>query len=189
MSERDRGLQGAQTATAGQPTLGELSASKDLHKTKGSDLHAEPANQSDLTNVSLSSANVMRVPHRPEIRRELSTRNSIGTEQEQSTSSQRTRQGGTSSKPVHGVFTNPAYKYSGGLASKIISFFANILKVIERLLLRLLIGPDRSAPAQTQQARSTTPTQTEATSPAASMQEREKQEREKRERARIIARS
>jgi len=184
MSERDRGLQGAQTATAGQPTLGELSASKDLHKTKGSDLHAEPANQSDLTNVSLSSANVMRVPHRPEIRRGLSTQSSVSIEKELSTSVETIKQGGTSTKPVHGVFTNPTYKYSGGLASKIISFFANILKVIERLILRLLMGPDRSAPSQTQQASSAIPTHKEATSADTS-----KQEREKRERAQVIARS
>lgn len=185
MSDRGNAIQGAQTAPEGQSTLGELSASRDLHKTKTSKLDTQAANQADLTSASLSSsAQVVRVPHRPELRRDLSPQSGPAAERSLNASSQTGKGAGASVKPAHGIFTNPAYKYSGGLASKIISFIANILKVLERLLLRLLTGPDRSAPAPTQQSHSATPNQKEANTPDES-----KLEREKRERAQTIARS
>jgi hypothetical protein len=184
MSERGRTIQGAQTSPEGHSTLGELSASRDLHKTTSAAPSTEPANQSDLTSLSLSPSNVVRVPHRPEPRRNVSTKPSFFSERETSTTRLTRSSKHSSGEPAHGIITNPTYKYTGGLVSKIISFIANILKVLERLLLRLLIGPDKAAPTTRQQTKPATTSEKEA-----SRQDSAKQERERRERAQTIARS
>ena len=172
-------------AAEGHSSLEDLSASKDLHKTKKTELPTEAANQADLKSASLSSANVMRVPHRPELRRpelhrDISPDNRMDSGRE--VSQGKNTRGAT--KPDHGIITNPKFKYSAGFASRIISFLANILKVIERLILRLLAGPDRVASTPNQQTRSTTPNQREDNSPDLA-----EQEREKRRHAQTIARS
>jgi hypothetical protein len=105
----------------------------------------------------------------------------MDTGRDKSTSAHQSKGG---SKAGHGVISNPTYKYSGGLASKIISFIANILKVIERLLLRLLTGPDRAVITSNHQPRSTNSTQKERVDTDLT-----KQECEKRERAQTVARS
>jgi hypothetical protein len=44
------------------------------------------------------------------------------------------------SKPI-GLFKNPFYKYRGGILSRIITFVANLLKLLEGLILRRLTQP------------------------------------------------
>jgi hypothetical protein len=135
----DRALDKNQEASAaGQFDLTDLHASKDLHTKE--ERHA--ANTTDLSSASISATNIVRATPKPEPRRDAIPSPSV-TQRARPTEHQETRSA-TAATP--GIFKNPTYRYSGNIISRIITFVANILKVLERLLLRLLGARDLKAP-------------------------------------------
>ena len=180
MSDINRNIQTAtQIEGAG---LSELTSSKDLHQT----LSATPANATDLASASISPADVLRVSQRPDIRKAvLEQVPQIDTSVELTNSrsrapAQRSAEGGVK----NGVFKNAFYRYDGGLLNKILALIGNILKVIERLFLRLLGARDTVAPPNNPQS---TSSKREDTSTDSSEQELEKERRkELREQAELL---
>jgi hypothetical protein len=83
----------------------------------------------------------------------------------------------TENKEV-GLFKNLHWEYSGGIVSKFITFLANLFKVLERLILKLLGGGD-VAPLPKQGPMSTTPKE----APSSKDPEQERKEREKNSRS------
>lgn len=141
MSEQVRKQTTRQERT-GQHDLSDLSASKDLHQK----VDTQPSNAPDLASVSISSSNFVRVSTQTGLHSERAPR---PTAIDRSLSSETKHPTNTSkgSAPVAtGLFKNPAYPYRGNLASKIITFFANLLKVLERIFLRLIGARDIVAP-------------------------------------------
>lgn len=141
MSEQVRKQTMGQNRT-GQNDLSDLSASKDLHRK----VDTQPANAADLASLSISSSNFVRSSTHTGLHSERATR---PTAMERSLSSETKHQISTSNGSAAvatGIFKNPAYPYRGGLASKIITFFANLLKVLERIFLRLLGARDSVPP-------------------------------------------
>lgn len=145
MSDRTRSVQPTQDLTEAQSSLESLAASKDLHKRSGINQETQPANQTDLSGASISTANVHRVTPRVEPRQDVSQARTTRPSHIIQTGRAKASADRAAGSDV-GIFKNPAFKYSGDLLSKILTFFANILKVLERLFLRLLAGPDRKAP-------------------------------------------
>jgi hypothetical protein len=141
MSEQVRKQTTGQDRT-GQNDLSDLSASKDLHRK----VDTHPSTAQDVASLSISSSNFVRSStqtglHSERAPRPIATDRSVSSETKHQTS---TSNGSTS--VATGIFRNPAYPYRGGLASKIITFFANLLKVLERIFLRLLGARDSVAP-------------------------------------------
>lgn len=97
----------------------------------------------DLAAASIPSANIIRVSARPE-KRDF-TQLSASTATPEPTPQQAPRKGAPSNRP-HGIITNPYYRYEGGLLDKLITFFANILKFLERALLRALTPTKPATP-------------------------------------------
>ena len=149
----ERALDKSQDASAtGQFDLTDLRASKDLH-TKGAQA---PANAADLSSASISATNIVRATHKPEVRRDPFHHSTSPSESRsaQTTTNKHTR---SADGAAPGIFKNPTYRYSGGFISRVITFIANILKVLERLILRLLGARDLKAPTpQPQQAQKKT---------------------------------
>lgn len=185
MSDRNRTIQGTNTALETGGSLDDLSASKNLHEKERNRSFRESRNDADLASASISTSDIMRASHRPGTRRDIAARTSTDTARDATRTTARQHHKDTSlSKREHGVITNPAFKYDGGLVSKLVSFFANILKVLERLLLRLLMGPDVVAP--TTRPQSTTPREPEQ---GTKLSEEEKRQRREREHGQQIVRS
>ncbi|MFO0417411.1 MAG: hypothetical protein ACK5Y6_09000 [Pseudomonadota bacterium] len=137
--------------------LSNLSASKHLHTNSPGEVKREPANsidpQPDLASVSISGTDVARssapISGQPRIISSpgrQSPHPSTERATSQTLSTKNSRPSGAGTKQEFGVFKNPAYSYGGDIVSKIIAFFANLLKVLERLLLRLVGGGERAAP-------------------------------------------
>lgn len=152
MSEQVR-KQTIEQIRTGQNDLSGLSASKDLHQR----VHQQPSNATDLASVSISSSSFVRsappVAPGPEKSQRTSTAERLHTPE----SKHQANQGKVVSKAAPGIFKNPTYPYSGGLASKIITFLANLLKVLERIFLRLLGARDLVTPAPRNQPSQTKP--------------------------------
>jgi hypothetical protein len=126
----------------GQNDLSDLSASKDLHRK----VDTQPSNASDLASLSISSSNFVRSSTQMGL---LSERASRPVATDRSLTSETKPQMNTSkgsAAVTTGIFKNPAYPYRGSLVSKILTFFANLLKVLERIFLRLLGARDSVAP-------------------------------------------
>jgi hypothetical protein len=187
MANRNRTIQGSNAAIEGSNALGDLSATSDLHRP--ANLEQSPARQSsikedlppsDLASATISDAKVMRAQYQPLSRREITPRAAASPSNSQRTqSSRKTNTSRAASKGgARGIFTNPTYRYEGSFISKLLSFVANILKVLERLILRLFTGPDRVTPHPHQQRSNTT-------DPAAQNQAALEQEEERRRRKRL----
>jgi hypothetical protein len=146
---------GNAAAQEAENTLSDLSASKHLHNkpantptsTLTSTLTGTPANNldnpTDLTSVSMGGTNVIRTSPPPQ------GQPRIISACVKHTPTQSTKQSSASTgsaKQEFGLFKNPKYSYRGDIISKIISFFANLLKVLERIFLRLIGGGDKVAP-------------------------------------------
>jgi hypothetical protein len=147
MSERILNSQQGNLAVDGQGDLSSLAASKDLHKhapatsAPVTSVDSQPANQSDLTIASISSSDVLRATPRTEMRKDIS---SLAASTETSVERHKGRsraKSGTETKES-GVFTNPHWEYRGNIVSKFVTLLANILKVIERLILKLFGAGD-----------------------------------------------
>jgi len=141
MSEQVR-KQTTALSHAGKTDLSDLSASKDLHERR----QLQPSNATDLASVSISSSSFVRASSQPGAASERSTRN---TSADRALAAETKAQAATTKSAAAtapGLFKNPVYPYRGGLASKIITFFANLLKVLERLFLRLLGARDVVTP-------------------------------------------
>lgn len=184
MSDRARDVQKATTPQGAQSGLADLATSADLREHgRGASLK-EPSNASDLSTATISATNVHRVSPKIEPRRDPAL---LGTSRTHAQSRHIIRSGsqskGQTNKAEFGIFSNPAYKYSGGLVSKILSFFANILKVLERLFIRLLAGPDRQAPPPQVRTGKPTSQPTQEHAP-----DTDKKKREERERAQTVRR-
>jgi hypothetical protein len=130
-----------ETSGTGQRDLTDLRASKDLHTKEP----LNPSNETDLSSISISTSNIVRVAHKPETRR---TPLSHTTSQSASPAAQTTKhsQNRSAGTPAPGLFKNPTYRYSGGPIGRLITFIANLLKVLERIFLRLLGARDQVAP-------------------------------------------
>jgi hypothetical protein len=144
-----------ETATSGQLDLQDLRASKDLHNKESQ----HPSNQTDLSSVSISTNNIVRATHRPDPRRDPFSHNAAESPSPAATPG-RNR---SSETRAPGIFKNPTYRYSGGPISRLITFIANLLKVLERIFLRLLGARDLAAPTnqpqQAKQSPKTSPTE------------------------------
>jgi hypothetical protein len=127
-----------EASAAGQFDLTDLHASKDLHIKE--ERHA--ANTTDLSSASISATNIVRATPKAEPRRDPIPSPSV------SHTSQATERQGVRNHAAQppGIFKNPTYRYSGNIIQRIITFVANILKVLERLLLRLLGARDLNSP-------------------------------------------
>lgn len=79
----------------------------------------------------------------------------------------------------NGIFKNPYYRYRGGLLARIITFLANLLKVFERLLLRVF----RPAGITTKTVNPTAPK--EAPKPTKEQLERDERLRRDRDKGRL----
>jgi hypothetical protein len=167
-------------ATEGAAILPGRPAAQETRGPSTSQALTEPANQSDLASISISSSEVMRVSQRVEPRRDL-TAPKLGRSPAPSASTSPRK-----ATPEKGILTNPSYQYSGGLLSRVITLFANILKFIERLILRLLSGPD--GPAISSRTQDTSTKNEPKTDPKQDQAERERSKRQK-ESAQTIRRS
>lgn len=180
MSDINRKIQAATQNEVAD--LSELASSKDLHQT----ISSIPANATDLTSASISSADVLRVSQRSDIRKSLHERVSPQevsvelTNSRSKASPSRSAEGGTK----NGVFKNAFYRYDGGLLNKILALIGNILKVIERLFLRLLGARDAVTTPNNPQS---TSSKREDTNTDSSKQEIDKEKRkERREQAELL---
>lgn len=86
----------------------------------------------DLANLSIETSSVVRLSPRPEKRSTATERLQTQT----ATKSTATAEARKTPPKRFGIFKNPCYKYEGGPLGILISFLANILKVLEQLLLR-----------------------------------------------------
>lgn len=142
-----------QTATGAETAdLSELAASKNLHES----VSTTPANSTDLAAASISSADVLRVARRSDIRRAVQD---TTTKQQAAVELTNGRSRLHLPKSVNGtttgIFKNPFYRYDGGLLNKVLALIGNVLKALERVFLRLLGARDTSpTPNQTQLTRS-----------------------------------
>jgi len=142
MSEQMR-KQTTEPGKTGHTDLSELSASKDLHHKN----ETRPANSTDLASASISSSNFVRSSSQLGALSDKTAPNIITTRSPASETKHQTGTSNGTAASTNGVFKNPLYPYRGGLVSKIITFFANLLKVLERIFLRLLGVRDTVAPA------------------------------------------
>lgn len=154
MSNNNRKIQSGNTVEGSD--LSDLCASKETTLKPG---EFAPANEADLSIASIPPSDVMRVSQRPEVRRTIGesleptkkpetgdplTGNSISKSpiSKSSVTLTNSRSRSESSKSAEngkmGLFKNPFYRYDGGLMNKLMAFIGNILKLIERFILRLL---------------------------------------------------
>ena len=130
MSEPSRNKTAANAQQGGDFDLSDLSASKDLLKLGNS----QTANEADLSSASISPSTVVRVAAKPQMRRDLvSQSSSVSTEPDPTPGLQKKKRGAPDQP--HGLFKNPVYPYSGDPLTRIMTFLANLLKFLERLLL------------------------------------------------------
>jgi hypothetical protein len=148
-----------------------------------------PANDADLASACISPQNVMRVSQRSSIRNgvdhtPLSQHAQVElTNGRSRTSAQTSTSAGashSSGRPANGILRNPFYRYDGGLLNKVLALIGNILKALERLVLRLLGARDSVAPSgRPQQSTKQTTAGSEGSDPKQA-QELEREERRKR---------
>jgi hypothetical protein len=103
-------------------------------KTTDSEKQDRNDTQLDLSSVSIENNNVIRVSEKPQLRRPRGNNQSLSQNHRPSPAKTATGR----PPEAYGVFKNPLFKYEGGLANRIISFLANVLKAIEQIILRLL---------------------------------------------------
>jgi hypothetical protein len=159
------------------PDLSELSASK---KTALTPDQLAPANEADLTSASISASDVMRVSQRTDMRR-TAKEISVSPDKSAVTLSNSRSRADTSKSHENGrmgLFKNPFYRYDGGIMNKLMAFIGNILKMIERFILKLL-GMRDAAPVPGQQ-KNTSQAKPETKEAAQDAAVKEKQEKEKR---------
>ena len=119
-------------------SLDTLVAHKDLEN-RGTSQQPEEVN---LAGASIQNTDIIRVSPKQERRKRGDLIPALGSNPT-STQNQEQHRSAPSSKE-HGVFKNPLFKYEGGIMNRIISFFANLLKALEQLLLRLVGFRDKS---------------------------------------------
>ena len=177
MSDIERKVQSGNAAEV--IDLSELSAVKNPDLSPG---ELTPANNQDLTDLSISDPSVTRVPHTPIARgvRSRSNGADVGTV---TLSNSRSRTGASKSPESGkiGVFKNPFYRYDGGLMNKLIAFIGNILKLIERFILRLF-GMRDAGPLPAQQKNQSKPNleNNDQAQDAADKQKKDKESRKDR---------
>lgn len=115
--------------------LNELHASKTQSTLRTKVL--EPSN-TDLASASIQSISVVRMSARPE-RRDISKAFRAFTQKSGNTTESKGLNKGTAkSGASHGVFKNPFFRYEGNIFERFIALIANLLKVFELSLLRVL---------------------------------------------------
>lgn len=87
----------------------------------------------DLASASILNSDVLRATPRKVERRSV-----IGGASLTSKQTEREKRPPTYTHQKHGLIKNPLFKYEGGLINKLLSFFANLLKVIEQFALGAL---------------------------------------------------
>jgi hypothetical protein len=164
MSNNNRKIQSGNTVEGSD--LSDLCASKETTLKPG---EFAPANEADLSIASIPPSDVMRVSQRPEVRRTIGesleptknpetgdpiTKSPISTSSVTLTNSRsRSESSKSAENGKMGLFKNPFYRYDGGLMNKLMAFIGNILKLIERFILRLL-GMSDEAPMPQQNSAS-----------------------------------
>ena len=144
MSDRTRNPQSSSLHAPQAIDLTELHASV----TAGLKRETTPKPENtDLAAASIPSANVVRLSVKPE-KRDLSHVSLGATTNPETTTRPTPRKGAPSNRP-NGIITNPYYRYEGGLLDKLITFFANVLKFLERALLRALSPAKPITPQRT----------------------------------------
>jgi len=149
--------------------LNELRASKDLAaKPETCDRPFAPA--TDLSQVSIAAAGVERLSARPDKRIIRSGHQPASTTEQSAAEAPRKAR----STGEVGVFKNPYYPYQGNALDRFVALIANICKVLEKLLLKLLGGGDAPMPKHA-------PKTTQAKKDPVSEQELEKKKQKERE--------
>jgi len=117
-----------------------------LEPIRGSALQVEVI--TDLSTANMHSNQVLRASNRPERRAEIERRDTrraavqarLSRLQERPALAEKLKTGTAAArankgKPI-GIFSNPHFKYRGGLFSKLLTMFANIIKFLEPKQLR-----------------------------------------------------
>jgi hypothetical protein len=201
MSNNNRKIQSGNTVEGSD--LSDLCASKETTLKPG---EFAPANEADLSIASIPPSDVMRVSQRPEVRRTIGesleptknpetgdpiTKSPISTSSVTLTNSRsRSESSKSAENGKMGLFKNPFYRYDGGLMNKLMAFIGNILKLIERFILRLLGMRDEAPMPQQNSASPKNKADTpDAATDAANKEEKARDKRkEKIEEARAGAR-
>jgi hypothetical protein len=134
MSERTRGSHSNGTQHEAND-LAELHASKTQEALRGA-IH-EGAN-TDLSNASIQSINVVRLSARPEKRKLSSLGAPVPSETELKQDPTRSKRPTPRRRERYGVLTHPYYPYKGDPLTRLITLLANIVKSLESHLLAAL---------------------------------------------------
>lgn len=145
MSERTRSSHSNGTQHEAND-LAELHASK-THEALRGEIH-EGAN-TDLSNASIQSINVVRLSARPEKRKLSSLGVPVPSETEPKQDPTRGTRAAPRRRERYGVLTNPYYPYKGDPLTRLITLLANIVKSLESHLLAAL-QPQAPIPRQPQ---------------------------------------
>jgi hypothetical protein len=168
MSDQGRTIKTNAAGSQEALDLSKLRASKDIPTTL-------PENAPNLSQCSIAPKNVHRVATQPTSRSMQSLRPSPSIATLRSEVAARTSK--ANSKPSrmrpNGLFSNPYYRYKGGPISRLITFLANLLKMIEQLFFKVFM------PAPLPAAPSPAPTQPQHASHGTSQVEQERLKREK----------
>ena len=154
--------------------LSSLRASKDLGN-KPANLDAPGATAADLSQSSIPSSGINRVDSRPDrriIKHGTDSAPVPGTERMSPAS------GKAPERTASGVFSNPFYPYQGNIIDRFVALIANICKVLERLLLKLLTGGDVTLPSPQPQKTIAKPGASADTSDGEKLEAAKKRQRE-----------
>lgn len=145
MSERTRSSHSNATQHEAND-LAELHASK-THEDLRGEIH-EAAN-TDLSNASIQSINVVRLSARPEKRKLSSLGVAVPSETDPKQDAPRGDRAAPRRRERYGVLTNPYYPYKGDPLTRLITLLANIVKSLESHLVAAL-QPQAPLPRQPQ---------------------------------------
>lgn len=167
-----------------QASLDTLRTSKDLGTATAASLSQSRSADTDLSQVSIPSSGIPRVSAKTDKRiirtPNLTASNEVDTDKSREAS----RKEAGEAAATGGILKNPHYAYQGNLIERFVTFVANILKTLERILLRFLSGEDAPLPKPTQQSRVP-----ESDTPAPDEERKKREEREKLQRELSIHRS
>lgn len=159
----------------GASPLNTLRASKDLGSSHPSTDHTA-ALETDLSQASIAVSGVPRVSAKSDkriLRPGPANSPDLSPSPEHEKGQQ--QEAGAKRQANSGILINPHYGYHGNLLERFVTLIANVLKVLERILLRLLGGGD-PGPAPAQKAQPIAPPSTE---PSADIEKSRREEREK----------
>jgi len=167
----------------GNSSLDSLRTSKELGEARTSPDHA-PGTETDLSQVSIASSGIPRVSAKTDKRIIRTPNLTPSNEIDREVGKERLQKDSLSHSGTTGILNNPHYSYQGNLLERFITFLANIMKMLEQLLLRFLGGGDAPLPQPSQQ-----PLIHEPSSSSPDEERKKREEREKLQRELSIHRS